>query len=32
MINALKKAGSDKVLKEKQKQLDAWLVSKGKKK
>jgi putative aldouronate transport system substrate-binding protein len=32
MVDALKKAGYEKVLKEKQKQLDAWLISRGKKK
>lgn len=31
MIDALKKAGSEKVLQERQKQLDEWLKSKGKK-
>ncbi|MFD2332606.1 ABC transporter substrate-binding protein [Cohnella sp. GCM10020058] len=31
LIDALKKAGSEKVLKERQKQLDEWLKSKGKK-
>ncbi|WP_271753579.1 ABC transporter substrate-binding protein [Cohnella rhizoplanae] len=31
MVNALKKAGSEKVLQERQKQLDEWLKSKGKK-